>query len=142
MLFEITIHFQHDLHNSKRTWNDFIYPTEKIISSFFSTFKNPSIWNRWLSPFPVLPNVIENWEHKHFILIYHKLKLFSLMKMTAYILGTAEIVFISYLILPIMLWWSCYCYLLHPHSINEKAEAQRDLVIFQGGQSCTDESKI
>ena len=64
------------------------------------------------------------------------------MKMTAYILGTAEIVFISYLILPIMLWWSCYCYLLHPHSINEKAEAQRDLVIFQGGQSCTDESKI
>ena len=35
MLFEITIHFQHDLHNSKRTWNDFIYPTEKIISSFF-----------------------------------------------------------------------------------------------------------
>lgn len=109
---------------------------------FFFTFKNPSIWNRWLSPFPVLPNVIENWEYKHFILIYHNLKLFSLMKMTAYILGTAEKVFISYLILPIMLWWSCYCYLLHPHSINEKAEAQRDLVIFQGGQSCTDESKI
>lgn len=33
MLFAITIHFQHDLHNSKRTLNYFaLIPTEKIIS--------------------------------------------------------------------------------------------------------------
>ena len=83
MLFAITTHFQHDLHNSKRTLNYFIYPTEKIISSFIFMLKKSINFKQVTFPFPVLPVITETSQYNHFILIYHNLKLCSLMKMAA-----------------------------------------------------------
>lgn len=101
MLFAITIHFQHDLHNSKRTLNYFIYPTEKIIS--FSHLKIHKFETGDFPLFQFYLILLKPDSTNTYLDISQPKTIFIDENDRIYILGTAEIVFISYLVLPIML---------------------------------------
>lgn len=85
MLFAITIHFQHDFPIIQKEHWIISYILLSRKNYFFSHLKIHKFETGDSPFFQFYLDITETWQYKHFILIYHSLKLFSLMKMTEYI---------------------------------------------------------